>query len=342
MLLLGIIALFILPHLNIAHWFKFETGQAKDELLLTTQVFLITFGFGLPCGLIQRIFIGYQEGYRADLWLIFGRIAALFGVLICIYFRLSLPFLTAIFMGSPFLLLLVGSIFYFKRHPVLRPRIGNIGFFCLKRIFGTGMTAVGAQIGSAMIYSGPALIIANRLGVAAVTPFAVTQKLLSTALIVLTTVVVPLWPAYGEAAARGDWSWVLKTFKRTVRGGFIIQIPLFILIAVFGRYIIGFWAGREAIPDWGTLMAINIWYLIAVWNVCSSTLLNGLDHIIGQSTYGPILASAALLVAFLIAPRYGSAGVATSVAVIAMLGGAALIAIEMKWVLQKRMTENVR
>lgn len=340
MLLLIIIALFVLPHFDLAKLFKLETESAKKELLLTTQAFLITFGFGLPCGLIQRIYIGYQDGYRADLWLTIGRIAALLGVLICIYFKLGLPFLAAIFMGSPFLLLLIGSIFFFKRHSWLRPSFGNIGYSYLKRIFGTGLTAVGAQIGRIMIYGGPALIIANRLGVVAVTPFAIAQKLLSMASIILTTVVQPLWPAYGEAAARGDWGWVTKTFKRTVLGGFFIQIPIFFLVAIFGQFIIKIWAGREAIPDWNLLMVLNIWYLIAVCNVCTSTILNGLDHMIGQSIYGPILASAALLIGFFLTPAYGATGVVISVALIAVLGSAVASGIELKWVLHKRIPKK--
>ena len=188
-----------------------------------------------------------------------------------------------------------------------------------------------------MIYSGPALIIGNRLGVAAFAPFAVAQKLLSTASIILTTTVLPLWPAYGEAAARGDWGWVTKTFRRTVLGGFIIQIPIFFLVAIFGQFIIRIWAGPEAVPDWTLLMALNLWYLIAVWNVCTSTILNGLDHMIGQSTYGPILASTALLTGLLLALVYGVAGVAISVALIAVLIGGICAGIELLWTLHKKM-----
>jgi O-antigen/teichoic acid export membrane protein len=341
MFLFVVIALFVLPHLDLARLFKVETELAKKELLLTAQAFLITFGFGLPCGLIQRIYIGYQDGYRADLWLTIGRVVALFGVLICIYFKLGLPLLSAIFMGSPFLLLLIGSIFFFRRHPWLKPSFGDVGYCCLRRIFGTGLTAVGAQVGYVMIYSGPALVIANRLGASAVTSFAVAQKLLGTAAIILTTVVLPLWPAYGEAAARGDWSWVMRTFKRTVLGGFIIQIPIFFLVAIFGRIVIRVWAGQEAVPDWTLLMALNVWYLVAVWNVCSSTILNGLDHMIGQSTYGPILAFAALLTGFFLAPRHGAAGVTISVALIAMLTGGICSGLELLWVLRKRVG-NIR
>lgn len=329
-------ALFLLPHIDLARLFKVEMEPARKELLLTAQVFLIVFGVGLPCGLVQRIYIGYQNGFRADLWLTVGRIAALFGILLCIYFKLSLPFLAAVFMGAPFLVLLIGSFSFFKRNQWLRPALKKIDPHSLRRVFGTGLTAVGAQLGSVLIYSGPALVIANRMGVSAVTPFAVSQKLLSTASIILTTMVLPLWPAYGEAAARGDWNWVTKTFKRTLMGGFAIQAPIFLLTAIFGQWIIRIWAGPEAVPDWSLLMALNVWYLIAVWNVCTSTALNGLNHMIGQSTYGPILASMGLLTGFFAASVYGAQGVALAVCVIAVFGSAIASNIELKWVLREK------
>ncbi|HDY75191.1 MAG TPA: hypothetical protein ENH49_01570 [Candidatus Marinimicrobia bacterium] len=87
-------------------------------------------------------------------------------------------------------------------------------------------------------------------------------------------------------------------------------------------------------------MVLNIWYLIAVCNVCTSTILNGLDHMIGQSIYGPILASAALLIGFFLTPAYGATGVVISVALIAVLGSAVASGIELKWVLHKRIPKK--
>ena len=266
--ILIVVAVLILPHIPLVRLIKVNTDAARAELLPAAQVVLIAFGFSLPAGLVQRIYNGYQQGYLANLWLLLGRIVGFVGVLFCIWQKLGLPSLIASVQGLPFVCLAIGSLWLFGKNSSLRPSIRAVNWSAMHSIFGTAVTAVGAQVAYVVLINGPAIVIANRLGTAAVTPFAVTQRLLGVLAILLSTSILPLWPAYGEAAARGDWGWVRKTTRRSFHLAAIIYIPAFVIMAVGGRYIIHIWTqDASAVPSLTLLMACNVWCVIMAWKL---------------------------------------------------------------------------
>ena len=331
------LALVALPQISLDRLFKIESEIARSELLPTAQAVLIIFGFGLPTGLIQRIYNSYQQGYWANLYLALGRITGLGGVVLCIWFELGLPSLVASLMGMPFICLAFGGIILFRKQVWLRPSFLTITQKSLRRIFKIGFVAVVAQIAYAIIQSGPALIIANRLGTAVITPLAVTQKLLGVTAILLMTAVLPLWPAYSEAAARGDWDWVKRTFRRTIFLVTGIFIPIFVIMAVFGRQIIQLWTqDASAVPNWSLLMACNVWCVLRAWNTIACMLLNGLNHLVGQATYGLVFAIIAMGAGYWVAPTYGVNGVIWTVVLIGALLRGIAMALEVTWVIRVR------
>jgi O-antigen/teichoic acid export membrane protein len=329
-------AIFALPRIPFEGLLKISSESVRGDLLPTAQTIIIVFAIGLPVGIFQRVYDAYQQGYWANMWLTIGRVAAFLAVLLCVWFKLGLPALVGCSLGLPFVGMACGAFFLFRKMPWLGLSARFIDRQAMRTIFSTGTKAVIVQFAAVLISSGPALIIANRLEVAAVTPFAVTQKLLATSNIIINTVLMSLWSAYGEAAARNDWDWIKLTFRRSVKLGFAIQIPVFILIGFLGRFIIHVWAGPSAVPTWPLLMAINVWYLIVVWNNCAAITLNGLDHMIGQSIYGPIFASLGLIAGYWLGGAYGTVGVVWSVVCISIAGTAIGCGVELFSVLNKK------
>ena len=63
-------------------------------------------------------------------------------------------------------------------------------------------------------------------------------KLFAIAPVFLSFVLAPLWPAYGEACARGDSAWVRRTLIRSIVLGAITVIPPAILLVIFGKPIV--------------------------------------------------------------------------------------------------------
>ncbi len=307
---LCIVALVGLPFIPWSKVLKTYDPATGKDLLPTAQVLVVAFGFGLPCCLIRRILAGYQKGYWANIILSIGNILALVGVIICAWKKLPLPILVAAVMGIPSLVLAFASCLLFIRVPWLRPSVGAVNFRDTVRVTRIGLTALMANIAYTMMLSGPSLIMANCFGTASVGPFSVTQRLLGVVSIIVTMAISPLWPAYREAAARGDVAWVTRAFRRSIFLGVATALPNFVIAAVAGQYVILIWTRQpDIVPGWSLLMACNVWALFNVWNAIASVLLNGLNRFIGQAAYGFVFAAISLFLSFRYADQLGTAGI---------------------------------
>lgn len=293
-------AIYVLPAVPLNELVKVQSDVARAEILPTCQALMIIFGLGLIPSLTERVANAYQEGYFGSFCLALGQICAFTGVLICVWLDLGLPVLVITFIGTPMAFLAMGGIILLRKKPWLSPSLAAVNQKSVSRIFGIGAAAVGSQLAFMLLNMAPLIIIGNVLGAAAVVPYAITQKLLNTSGILLKTVITPFWPAYGEAAARNDWEWVRTNFFRTIRMAAGIQLPIFMVMAVFGQWIITIWTNNAgAVPGWSLLMACNIWYLIFMWNSVSSMFLNGINRMNGQATFGLLITCVGILIGYL-------------------------------------------
>lgn len=292
---LCVFAVFLLPCIPLTAIVKVNSIGAQKELLPTAQAFILTFAIGLPCGLIQRVLTAYQEGFLVNILLIIGRILSLIGIYISIWLKLSLPCLVLIYSGAPFLILGLSSLYFFCLKTKWNIRFTHFKLNHLVEISKTGIFALGAQVGATIMISGPVVILANKYGTSAIVPFTVTQRMIGAAGVLLAVLLAPLWPAYGEALARGDIDWVKKTFKRSLTLAAYIALPVFFAIAIFGLNIIEFWIdNNKATPSWSLLMACNFWSLLHAWNSICSMFLNGINKMKGQGIYGIFLSVLAI------------------------------------------------
>lgn len=302
-ILFSAFALLAAPYLPLNSLFKIEDPATRANLLPTFQVIMITFGFGLVCNLTQRMYNGYQEGYWFNLWLSLGKLLGFAGALFCIWKKLPLAWLAAVSMGVPFLMEMVSCIHLFKRHPYLIPSLGAVTWQAIKPVTSIGISAVGAQVAFTLLGSGIPILIANRYGVSSVSIYSITMRLVSIVVLFLSTALTPLWPAYGEAAARNDWEWIQKTYRRSMALGFLAYLPCFFIILFAGRWIIKIWTGDAAVlPSISLLMACDLWGFLYVWNLVVSMFLNGMNRMVGQALYGNATALGALALGALLAP----------------------------------------
>lgn len=329
-------ALFILPHLRVETWIKTDEAISRNEILTTFQALIVAFAFGFVVRLLRPIYGGHQREYVAMMWTGVGYVFALGAVLVAIRFRLGLPALVIGYAGVPWLVLAMGG----ACHLVLRdrwliPRPQAVGWGAIRSLLSVGFVGLMATVASTLLMGGCPFIIGNRLGAAAVTPFATSNRLMGLGLQALTMLLIALWPAYGEAAARGDTDWVKRTYRRSIVLALGVQMPVFLVMTVAGRAIIGVWAGPAAVPGWSLLMAVNVLALVLVLNRSVSIALNGLNHMVGQATFGMALSLAALGVAYGVAPKYGAVGVVWSLTLVGLVPKCIGLNIELAWVMNR-------
>ena len=298
-LVLCAVSLYVIPQLDLTRVIKLTEEENQLTLLHTTQAFIIAFAISIPLGMIQRIYDAYQNGVISNSLLVIGRLFSLASVFISVKLGYSLAVMVFLYMSLPFVFLALGGIYLFITNPVLRPSLFKIKVRYINQMVRTGGLALSAQVGAAIMSSGPLLLLSSQFGAIAVVPFAITQRLLSVISLMTSAALMPLWPAYGEAYARNDKEWINTTHKKALWYTLAIILPLFIMMSFFGQGLIEWWSNdANAVPSWSLLMACNIWAFVMAISRANSMLLNGTNHFEGQAIYGIILPILALLIGY--------------------------------------------
>lgn len=305
-----LVGLFVIPAMPLGHFVRTVTDAARGELLPSARMFVIAFAVVLPLGLVQYVCNAYQRGYLTSGCLSAANLLAFAGALIGIGGRLPLWWFVFVATVAPAPVYLAVGTAILSRKPWLRPTFRAISLHELHRVMKLGLPGFGAQTGANLMLQGPTLVISSVFGAAAVGPFALAQQLLSVAHLALNVIIVPLWPAYGEAVGRGDVAWIKHTFVRSLWISLVIVSATFIMVAFFGRTVIRLWTGRpDIVPTLSLLLACNAWAVVSAWNRACSMLLNGLGRMTGQAIYGVALPAIAVVLALHLGPTVGVAGV---------------------------------
>jgi O-antigen/teichoic acid export membrane protein len=151
-------------------------------------------------------------------------------------------------------------------------------------------------------------VIAHYLGADAVAQFAVPMKLFAVIPMLLGFVVTPLWPAYGEAIARGELAWVRRSYRRLLGLVLAVAIPLAGALVVAAPWVIARWVGAAIAVSPLLLVGLGLWAVTSSVTNAFAILLNG-AHVVGvQVASATAMAVANVALSIVLVRRIGIAG----------------------------------
>ncbi len=290
--------------------FRVTSAQARAEAGPAMMVFAACFAINIPMDLVQRVQLGLQQGFRMNLWQVCGSLVGLAGVIAGIHLHRGLPFLVAALAGAPVLATALNSFHFFVvSRPDLMPRREFVSRQAISQIGKIGGLFFVLQLMVSIGYSSDNIIIARTLGAASVPAYSIPQRMFALISMMVTMLIMPLWPAYGEAISRGDLPWVRRTLKHSlvaVFGGTLIASTALMLIA---RWVIGWWIGPSISPPFILLVGL------AAWTVCENTgatlsiFLNGAGVMRIQAVVSLIFGVTCLATKVYLTRRYGTIAV---------------------------------
>lgn len=296
--------------------FRATTVAARAEAGPAMLVFAVCFALNIPLDVVQRAQLGLQQGFLTNMWQVVSSIMALAGIIAVVHFHFGLPALVVAFAGAPVLgtAMNVGYFFGVGRRDLL-PRWRHVSQKTIAQIAKLGVLFFVLQLVVAVSYSADNFIIARILGVADVTVFSVPQRMFSTITVIVAMLMMPLWPAYGEAISRGDMPWVRRTLSRTLLGVFILTTVVSGALLLLSNRIILWWVGPGIHPSFLLMLGLAIW---TVLSNCGSTLamfLNGASVVKFQIIIASVFGIGCLLVKIFLTRHYGIAGVPWATAI---------------------------
>ncbi|MGA7315649.1 MAG: oligosaccharide flippase family protein [Silvibacterium sp.] len=292
------------------HFFNVSSQLARREAGPATAVFILCFALNVPADVVQRLQLGIQEGFISKLWQLAGSIAGLVGVILVIHFRLGLPWLLGALAGAPLLVTVANNIVFFGwMRPDLRPGFRLVSGTVMHRITRLGLLFFVLQVVVAVAYSSDNFVIAKLLGPDAVTRYSVTAKMFSLISLGLSMFLGPLWPAYGEAASRGDLTWIKRTLIRSTAAASILAAVAALVLVIFGPTVLKFWVHQPISPSLLLLLGLGLWSVMDAAGQSVAAFLNGVSVILSQAIIASVFAVGCLTLKIYFVHKLGIAGV---------------------------------
>lgn len=289
--------------------FNIGSESAAQEISPTIAVLIIVFALNIPLGVAQRVRMGYQEDFNNQLWAILGSILGLIGILLAIHFQAGLPWLVLAVSGGPLVALFINGIALFTQsRPWLLPKIKYFDWPASIKVAKTGFWFLIFQIFAIIGVSSDNLIIAHALGPSAVATYSVTQRLFTTA-VVSQYFLLPLWPAFGEAMARADYAWAMKTFNRAIAISLGIGVFTGGLLLIFSKHIISIWAGSNVVPSTQLVWGFTAWLLLVCISNATTTFINSGPLLVRQLPFTAISAIISIGLKIIFVSNFQTAGV---------------------------------
>lgn len=298
------------PYIPWEHLFNVKEPLAISESRPAAIIFLLSIAAQIPASIVMRVQMATQEGFRAAVWQCCSSLLTLAAVVAAIKIDASLPIIVFALVATPVFVTICNTFLYFGiTRSDLVPAFNLVNKEAVSSITKTGLLYFLLQGIASITYASDNLIIAQAIGASAVATFSVAEKLFSLVSTAIAMMLTPLWPAYGEAVARGDSEWAQKTLRKTIQisciGAGLASAGLLIL----APKLISFWIKDALIPPFSLLLGFAIWKTVESTGLAFAVFLNGHHIVKAQVATGLVCAVAAIVAKLWIAKSVGVTGV---------------------------------
>ena len=300
----------IVPAIDFTALFNLTDPLVQAQAPRAIMVTLLLFCANFPLGLAQRLAYSRQQGWMHNIALALGGAGSLGGVLLAAHLHMNL----AEFIAAAQLPLILANA------ALLSLQLIQLGWFNLRLVrfhwatmrdlLGLGACFGIQQIHLVLLISLPQIIISTGLGAAAVTPYNLAQRIFNLFAIIQNAFMLPLWPAYSDAKARGEFDWIRRTLFFSLRLTLLGVIAPMAVGTFFARPVLALWVGRHAaLPSESLIWLLFLWNAVFFLEQPFGYMLAGISEVRRLTFYAvvSIVASAGLM--YLLVQPYAQEGV---------------------------------
>lgn len=241
-------------------------------------VFGLAMSVAIPAAVGQKVHLAYQQGWAASATSGLGALLSIGFVAVAAASGADLPWFVAAMVGPPVVASVGETLWvFFRSHVDLRPRRHHLHRPTLRRIVRSGSLFGVLALAGATGYHSDTIIIAGSVGAEAVTVYAVVLRLFMLGPTALAALLLPLWPAYGEALARGDSAWLRQTLRTSLLLSAAVSFVASCVFVLSARPLLDRWVPEMDSPSFALLMAMGCWAVVSAVSMAVAMYLNGLN-----------------------------------------------------------------
>jgi O-antigen/teichoic acid export membrane protein len=306
----GVIFAVIYPFVSWPAVFNAQSPQTIAESGPSMAVCVALFLIGLPLNVIQATHLGYQEGFMPNVVQAAISVVGVIGLVIAIWCGLGLVGISALWIGASILVRGINGFYLFGyQRPWLLPTLREFDWTTSTRLLKVSFFYMVVGMSIAVGYTSDSLVLTQLIGPNAVTEYNVPFRLFSIVTVVLGFFLLPLWPAYAEAAARGDVRWVKITLRRSILLSLAINLTAAVALVFAGKWLIQLWVRDAVSPTTAIMLAFAAYLIVNCLHAPLSMLLNGLSIIRFQFACWVSMAVVNLVLSIILTKRFGVPGV---------------------------------
>lgn len=312
---LGLIATLLVAAILIAYpaldWssvFRVTSPQAVREAGPAILLFVVCFAIGLPASVGPKMQLGLQRGYIANMWTGIGGVASLLAVLAALWLDAGVPMLVLAMFGSQQLALVANTaVFFLRDQRDLMPARRFVRLNVIGRLFRLGISFFALQFVSVAVFRLDALFVTQFFGPEQAGNYATIERIFSLVAMMVGLYLAPLWPAYGEAASRGDHGWVAATLRRSTLIAVGASAATVLGIALLHPWILQILLNHPVSVPLALILGFAVMKTLEGAGNALSMFLNGLGVVDAQVAFAIVMSIVASVLKLTIARELGIA-----------------------------------
>jgi O-antigen/teichoic acid export membrane protein len=275
---------------------------------------------GLPLTVAASVRLGLQESAASNAWTSLTGVFQLAGVTVAWLLDAGLVGFVCAFVGAGLVAGAGDSVMtLMARREWLRPRRSAVRRSLLSPLLRTGSLFFVLALAGTVAFNVDTLIVAAVLGPEAAAQYGVAFKLFTTAPLLAGLFLTPLWPAYSDAAARGDEQWTRRVLTRSLLASIAFNLACALALLALTRELLRLWLGTDLGVPTGLLLALACHAVVIGASTPLAMYLNGVGVVRFQVVIAVVMAVVNLPLSIVLAQRIGVAGPAWGTVVAQLL-----------------------
>jgi O-antigen/teichoic acid export membrane protein len=308
----SLLATLIIPFVQWTRVFSIHDLTARSEVALVVWATAIVTFLQSAMTIPAAAYTATQEIEKYNYWDGASKLAMLAGCALVVYTPFGLLGVAMAVLGIPCAVRAINTIILFAfERPHLRPKLKCFELAMVRSMLADGICIFVLQMASIAIFQTDKLIIGSVLNGEKVADFAILGRVFLLAYGVFALGLGSIWPAYKEAAKRGDIVWIKRRLRESILFGPGLMIACGVAMFFFGDVIVRHLPKMgEAHIKKSLVVGVTALFTMRAFVDCQSVLLNAMDVLIPQMWLLGVNAALNTVLAVVLAKHFDVVGVA--------------------------------
>lgn len=244
------------------------------RIALLASVIFVCMTFVLK--FIGNVYMGMQLPAVSNFIISLGQTLALLGTWILLKTD-NVSFLAVVIVNviSPLIVYLLAYPYtFYVKYIELRPSFACVNIKTAIQLGNVGVKFFWLQIAGVIQFMTANVLISKFFTPAMVTPYQISYRYMSIAMVVFSVVCMPFWNATTDAYSRGDMDWIKKADKQMNMMMIAIALGLAVMVIV-SPWVYDMWIGNQSHVPLKMTVMMAIYIFLLVLSMRYSYFLNG-------------------------------------------------------------------